>query len=106
MREIQFEEANAVAGGDARAAGQAALLAGGALTLIGAAARTAALVPTPASPALAAFGTVSGLAGAGLGFIGGAVVASNGGGASGPVQERRVIDDWSDLEWGDIQIDF
>lgn len=75
IQELSFDEVQAVGGGDAKGAAQGAVLAGGALTVIGAAARTAALVPSPFSLPLAAFGTVTGLIGAGLAFAGGVSLA-------------------------------
>lgn len=69
---------DAIGGSGAREAAQGAVVAGSALGVVGASARLLALVPTPFSPALAAFGTATGLIGAGLTFAGGAILISGG----------------------------
>lgn len=82
IQELSAQEIDMVGGSGRREAGQAAVLAGGALTLIGGSARLFALVPTPFSPALAAFGGAARLAGAGFGFAGALLMNSSSSGGS------------------------
>ena len=82
IQELNAQEVDMVGGSGKREAGQAAVLAGGALTLIGGSARLLALVPTPFSPALAAFSGAASLAGAGFGFAGALLMNSSSSGGS------------------------
>ncbi len=83
IEELNYDEIAIVGGSGKRELAQGALLAGGALSTIGASARLLALVPSPFSPALGAFGATAGFIGAGLSLGGGALMVSSSGGSFG-----------------------